>query len=107
MVKILFTEPAEYDLVDIEYYIHVHLRNPRAAERIVDGILNRIEAVADHPMGCPLVQDELLRNLGVRIASFENYHIFYIYDRAANAVSIVRVLYARMDWKTLLTHEIM
>ena len=38
MAKILFTEPAEYDLLDTEYYIHVHLCNPQAAKRIVDGI---------------------------------------------------------------------
>lgn len=107
MIRIVFTEPAEYDLIDIEYYIHVHLCNPQAAQRIVDGILNRIKAVADYPMGCPLVQEELLRNLGIRIASFENYYIFYIYDGDKGIVSIVRVLYARTDWKKLLMHEMM
>ena len=29
--RVVFTEPAEYDLLDIEYYIFVDLCNPQAA----------------------------------------------------------------------------
>lgn len=28
MARVVFTEPAEYDLLDIEYYIFVNLCNP-------------------------------------------------------------------------------
>lgn len=28
MASVVFTEPAEYDLMDIEYYIYVDLSNP-------------------------------------------------------------------------------
>lgn len=38
MAGVVFTEPAEYDLLDIEYYIFVDLGNPQAAQRISDGI---------------------------------------------------------------------
>ena len=34
MASVVFTEPAEYDLLDIEYYIFVDLCNPQAAQRI-------------------------------------------------------------------------
>lgn len=40
MANVVFTEPAEYDLLDIEYYIFVDLCNPQAAQRISDGILD-------------------------------------------------------------------
>lgn len=43
MTDILFTEPAEYNLLDIEYDIHVHLCNLQAADRIVDGILSEVK----------------------------------------------------------------
>ena len=39
MASVVFTEPAEYDLMDIEYYIYVDLTNPQASERITEGIL--------------------------------------------------------------------
>ena len=43
MASVVFTEPAEYDLLDIEYYIYVDLCNHQAAERISDGILDAAE----------------------------------------------------------------
>ena len=33
VADVVFTEPAEYDLLDIEYYIFVDLCNPQAAQR--------------------------------------------------------------------------
>lgn len=39
MSKVLFTEPAEYDLVSIEDYIRDILKNPTSAIRVVDDII--------------------------------------------------------------------
>lgn len=105
MARILFTEPAEYDLLDIEYYIHVHLCNPQAAERVTEGILERIKTLADYPMSHPCVQDELLNRIEIRVTWFENYSVFYTYDEETDVVSIMRILYAKADWKTLLGRE--
>ena len=43
MASVVFTEPAEYDLMDIEYYIYVDLSNPQASERITEGIIQVVE----------------------------------------------------------------
>lgn len=59
MAKVLFTEPAEYDLIDIEYYIHVHLCNPELAGRIVDGILDKAKMLATYSKKHPYVGDDL------------------------------------------------
>ncbi len=37
MPRVVFTEPAEYDLRDIEYYIFTDRCNPRVAKRKSDG----------------------------------------------------------------------
>ena len=55
MARIVFTEPEEYDLPDIEYYIFTDLCNPQAAKRISDGILYAAEQLAEYPVGHPLV----------------------------------------------------
>lgn len=60
MARVVFTEPAEYDLLDIEYYIFVDLCNPQAAQRISDGILGAADKLAEYPEGHPLVGEELL-----------------------------------------------
>lgn len=102
MARVVFTEPAEYDLLDIEYYIFVDLCNPQAAQRISDGILDAAEKLSEHPLGHPLVEDELLRSVGLRMTHFDNYNIFYFYDMQNDIVNIIRVLYNKVDWQSLL-----
>lgn len=49
MTSVVFTEPAEHDLLNIEYYIFVDLCNPQAARRISDGILDVAERLVEYP----------------------------------------------------------
>lgn len=98
MAEVVFTEPAEYDLMDIEYYIFVDLCNAQAAQRIVNGILDMAGKLGEHP----LVEDTLLRSIGLRITHFDNYNIFYYYDPEKDIVYIIRILYNRADWQTIL-----
>lgn len=102
MARVVFTEPAEYDLLDIEYYIFVDLCNPQAAQRISNGILGAAGKLAEYPEGHPLVGDELLGRMGIRITYFDDYNIFYYYDMQNDVVYIIRVLYNKADWQNIL-----
>ena len=101
MANVVFTEPAEYDLLDIEYYIFVDLGNPQAAQRITEGILNAAEKLGEYPTGHPLVDDKLLQSVGLRMTRFDNYNIFYYYDMVNEVVYIIRVLYNKVDWQSM------
>ncbi len=102
MARVVFTEPAEYDLLDIEYYIFVDLCNPQAAQRISDGILDAAGKLEEYPEGYPLVGDELLGRMGIRTTYFDNYNIFYFYDVQNDVVYIIRILYNKADWQNIL-----
>lgn len=102
MAEVVFTEPAEYDLLDIEYYIFADLCNPQAAKRIADGILNAAEKLGDYPAKHSLVSDELLKSVGLRMTHFDNYNIFYYYNEERDIVYIIRILYNKVDWQSLL-----
>lgn len=106
MANVVFTEPAEYDLLDIEYYIFVDLNNPQASERVIDGILDAAESLEDFPEDHPLLDDELLCRLGLRMTHFDNYNIFYYYNEQQDIVYIIRVLYNKTDWKNILKRGI-
>ena len=97
MASVVFTEPAEYDLMDIEYYIYVDLNNLQASERITEGILQAAGKLADYPAG-----DPLLRDVGLRMTNFDNYNIFYYYHQDTDVVYIIRVLYNKADWQSIL-----
>ncbi|MCX4344007.1 MAG: type II toxin-antitoxin system RelE/ParE family toxin [Kineothrix sp.] len=102
MAKVVFTEPAEYDLLDIEYYIFVDLCNPQASQRISDGILDVADRLSEYPERYPLIDDELLKRIGLRVAYFDNYNIFYHYDSGDDIVYIIRILYHKADWQNIL-----
>ena len=102
MASVVFTEPAEYDLLDIEYYIFVDLCNPQAAQRITDGILSVADKLATFPAAHPVVDEELLGRMGIRMTCFDNYNIFYYYDMEKDIVYIIRVLHNRADWQDIL-----
>lgn len=102
MASVVFTEPAEYDLMDIEYYTYVDLNNLQASERITEGILQAAGKLADYPAGHPLVNDPLLRDVGLRMTNFDNYNTFYYYHQDTDVVYIIRVLYNKADWQNIL-----
>lgn len=105
MAKVMFTEPAEYDLQDIEYYIFVNLCNPSASKRITNGILDAAESLSYYPERHPLVGDELLRSIGLRMTRFDNYNIFYYYASKFDTVYIIRILYNKANWESILKKE--
>ena len=103
MTEIHITEPAEYDLINVEYAIFVDLENPQAAARIVDGILETIEKLRLFPLQHPPVNEELLASLGIRMTWFENYNIFYFYEEDRDVIHVIRILYKGADWQKLLS----
>lgn len=57
--------------------------------------------ILQSPTAHPLVDDELLRSLGLRMTRFDNYNIFYYYDMQNDVVYIIRVLYNKVDWQSV------
>ena len=102
MVKLEISNPATADLIAIEHYIAIELYNEQAAFKIIDGILDLCEKLKCNPKRYPLVRFEKLRILGIRIAFYQNYNIFYRYEEIEETVTIIRVLYNKNDWKDLL-----
>lgn len=102
MAEIILTEPAEYDLLDIEYYIHVHLNNPQASIRVTNGIIDVMRELEDYPTRFQFVNDDLLKKIGLRMTWFDNYNIFYYYDELTDIVHIIRILYSKADWQNIL-----
>ncbi len=100
--KVFITEPAEHDINEIEYYIGVKLCNESAARNTIDGIINVIFELKDFPLKHARIHDSLLAALGIRLAWYNNYNIFYVYDEHKNDVHVLRVLSDRMDWRKAL-----
>ena len=102
MSKVMFTQPAEYDLIRIEDYIRDILYNSQSSIKVADGIVETAEKLGLFPKEHQLVNDFLLAELGFRMTRYDNYNIFYIYDELLDIVHIIRILYNRADWQNIL-----
>ncbi len=45
---------------------------------------------------------DLLKKLFLRMTWFDNYNIFYYYDKNTEIIHIIRILYNRADWQNIL-----
>lgn len=94
------TKTAERDLISARDYIEHVLKNPTAADHLLDVAEKEISVLSDFPESVAFVDDPVLSAWGVRFVTINNYIAFYIIE--GNIVHIVRFLYRKRDWITIL-----
>ena len=86
------TQAAERDMANAYDYIDLVLKNPTAADKLLDVADEKIGALADFPHKFEVVSDKLLSLWGIRFTIVMNYLAFYTVDDATQTVHIVRFL---------------
>jgi len=99
--NIILTEPAQTDMREIWTYIAYELKDPNAADNLIDELEKGILSLSSMPKRIGLVQDEQLAAKGIRDLLVENYVIFFKISKP-RIVTIQRVLYVRRDWQSIL-----
>jgi plasmid stabilization system protein ParE len=101
---IQYTPEAEDDLAAIKEYIAVQLENPIAAVNTVTKITKRIRKLEQFPELGTRLSAILNIVTDYRFLVCANYLAFY--RIAGNDVRIIRVLYGRRDYATILFGEL-
>ena len=96
------TRTAENDLSSAVDYLEHALLNPRAAQDLLDEAEEKISALARFPEKYPAVDEPVLKAWGVRLIAVKNYLVFCIVPEPEKRVYIVRFLFGRRDWATIL-----
>ncbi|MCP4162401.1 MAG: type II toxin-antitoxin system RelE/ParE family toxin [Deltaproteobacteria bacterium] len=96
------TDAAQSDLKEIVSYISIELKNPTSAKRLLAKFKDNILSLEEMPKRQNLVKDEVLSSRGIRRLLIDNYMIFYVVDDSKNKVTVIRILYARRDWESLI-----
>lgn len=100
--QIYITPTAEHDIVRAADYIEFTLKNPEAADNLLDVVTEQIEALADFPQKFRLVDDPVLTSWGIRFVTINNYLAFYMIDEEKQVVIVVRFLYQKSNWTSIL-----
>ena len=103
--EVSLSAQADRDIRAAIRYIAVELRNPQAANGLLDRFTEAVQSLQMMPERFALVSDEYLASLGFQAVVVENYLLFYIVDKQESKVSVVRVLYGRRNWNWILQNE--
>ena len=99
---VLITDKAERDMENAADYIEYSLKNPIAANNLLEECGKAISALAEMPERFSLVNDSVLASWGIRCFPVKNYILFYRIDKERRTVHILRFLYGRSNWKSIL-----
>ena len=100
--RIHITASAERDLNEAADYIEFTLLNPQAADSLLDKAEEEINALAFMPEKFKTVDDPILASWGIRMITVNNYLVFYIVDHKTETVHVIRFLYGKRDWVSIL-----
>ena len=96
------TSAAERDLNNAADHIEFVLKNPKAADDLLNEAEKKISSLSTFPERFRLVDDPILASWGIRFIIINNYLAFYTIDTNQNLVTIVRFLYQKSNWNSIL-----
>jgi plasmid stabilization system protein ParE len=96
------TSAAERDLIRAADHIEFNLKNPKAADDLLDEADEQINSLADFPEKFRLVDDPVLASWGIRFVIVKGYLAFYTISEEDNRVIVVRFLFQKSNWNSIL-----
>ena len=103
--EIRIVDAAEQDLNQIFGYIADTLHEPEAASRLLLLFREAFDSLQELPLRQHPLQEEPYTALGVRRLFVGNYIVFYSAIEGDQIVRVLRVLYKRREWQTLLEYD--
>jgi toxin ParE1/3/4 len=104
MYKLKYLSLAQKDLRDITSYIAENLKAPKTALDLVDTLDHSIRRLQQFPFSCSVFQSIETLEDEYRMLPVKNYLVFYVVTE--NEVEIRRIVYAKMDIKNIIKHNI-
>ena len=97
MYEVETTDQAETDLREIYEYIAFELLSTDNAIGQLDRLEKNIMGLEEFPEKFRHYEKEPWHSRGLRVMPVDNYLVFYIPDKDAGIVIVIRVMYAGMD----------
>lgn len=98
--QIHITKTAERDLVGAADNIEFTLKNPSAADNLLDKAEEKISELSSFPEVHAVVDDPVLSAWGIRFTVINNYLAFFTI--LGDTVYVIRFLYGKRDWISIL-----
>lgn len=104
MYKLEFLPIAKKDMEDIIYYISNVLMNKNAANALAKSFISEANGILDFPYGSSVYHINNLK-YEYRSIKIKNFLMFYTINERDKIVTIVRVLYQKMNINDILDYN--
>ena len=92
---------AEEDMEGIFQYIAISLESPGIAWNQAERIRSKIEKLGFFPERNPVIREEPWKSREEHGLNVDNYAAFYVLDRESATVTVIRILYAKRDFRLI------
>ena len=100
--QIHITSTAEHDIIHAVDYIEFTLKNPQAADNLLDVVTKQIGTLSDSLQKSRLVDDPFLASWEIRFVIINTYLAFYTINEEKQTVIVVLFLYQKSNWCSIL-----
>lgn len=105
MYNLEFLPIAKNDMESIIFYVFNVLKNSSAAKKITESFIDGANNILKFPYGSSIYFKNESLNREYRSIRIKNFLIFYIIDEKSKTITIVRVLYNKMDINNILQQK--
>jgi plasmid stabilization system protein ParE len=105
MYKLVFSKLIYSDIDSSYNYIKEKLEAPKAADNLIEELIEVLNYLKGTPFTRALVQDKYLASLEIRSIKVKNYVLYYTVDDRYKIINVIRFLYNRRDWINILKEK--
>ena len=100
--RVDITETAKNDIIEAAEYLDYVLKNPQAADNLMEAIEKEIDSLTVFPERYAVLDDSVQSSFNVRFVRVKDYLAFYVIMEDERPVVILRFLHMRRDWTEIL-----
>lgn len=97
MYSVYMLPSARRDMLDISRYIASDLKNPDAADKLVEAFIQEVDMIAEFPYARSGFSPIRPLSHEYRWSPAKNHLIFYWVEESKKSVTIARVIYAKRN----------
>ena len=101
--QVEITKYAYKQMRDIARYVKIKLKNPDAAEKLLNDLKTAAISLEKMPHRIPLTDEQPWRSEGIRKIQVKNYLMYFWIDEIRSIVYITAVIYGQREQKRQLS----
>ena len=102
MYQLQFLPIAKKDMENIVYYVAYKLNNDAAAKELAKSFIDGAKSILNFPFGSSIYTTSEKLKYEYRCIKIKNFLMFYIIDDDKKIITVVRVLYKKMNIEDIL-----